>query len=159
MASPDNLLNQLAEKTATFVRHSGVSQGRLCRHLGISDSSLSQFLSGKKGLDPTVLIKLCQTLSLSRREIETKFSQPVTSAKILNLQQSVAGLPARPMRLDVNEGWYPGSDGSGAGKDPNDQGGSIDDTPDAVTTGPAWDQILSTCCGKSVATIGRPPEP
>jgi transcriptional regulator with XRE-family HTH domain len=71
-----------------FIRHSGITQGRLCRHLGVSDSSLSQFLSGKAGLDPSVLIKLCQTLSLSHREIATKFSQPVTSAKILSLQDS-----------------------------------------------------------------------
>jgi transcriptional regulator with XRE-family HTH domain len=119
MASSDNLLSQLAERTASFIRHSGLTQGRLCRHLGISDSSLSQFLSDKAGLDPSVLIKLCQTLSLSHREIATKFSRPVTSAKILNLQESTQGQPAR-MRLD-NSGWYPGTGYSGTGQDPNDQ--------------------------------------
>jgi transcriptional regulator with XRE-family HTH domain len=136
------LLTQLAERSKAFLRHSGLTQSRLCRHLSISDSPLSQFLQGTKGLDPTVLIKLCQTLSLSHREIQTKFVEPVRSTKILNLQQSVAGLPARPMRLDANEGWYPGTDGSGVGQDPND-GRTIDDAPDAVTTGPTfWDQAL-----------------
>jgi transcriptional regulator with XRE-family HTH domain len=139
MASSDNLLSQLAERTASFIRHSGLTQGRLCRHLGISDSSLSQFLSGKAGLDPSVLIKLCQTLSLSHQEIQTKFAQPARSAKILNLQESRLGQPAR-MRLDANDtgSWVPGLSGT----DPNDQGNSIDNTPDADTTGPVWDQAL-----------------
>jgi hypothetical protein len=44
------------------------------------------------------------------------------------------------MRLD-NSGWYPGADGSGVGQDPND-GRTIDETPDADTTGPVWDQDL-----------------
>jgi transcriptional regulator with XRE-family HTH domain len=140
MASPDNLLSQLAERTATFLRHSGLTQGRLCRYLNVSDSSLSQFLGGTKGLDPAVLIRLCQVLSLSHRELETKFSAPVMSSKIMRLQESTLGQPAR-MRLD-NSGWYPGTDGSGAGQDPNDQGSSIDDVPNADITGPVWDQGL-----------------
>jgi hypothetical protein len=44
------------------------------------------------------------------------------------------------MQLD-NDGWYPGADGSGAGQDPND-GRTIDDTPDADSSGPVWDQDL-----------------
>jgi hypothetical protein len=44
------------------------------------------------------------------------------------------------MRLD-NTGWTPGVGNSGQGIDPND-GRSIDDAPDADTTGPAWDQNL-----------------
>jgi hypothetical protein len=42
---------------------------------------------------------------------------------------------------DTNSGWYPGSDGSGAGQDP-DNGRSIDDAPNADTAGPVWDQAL-----------------
>jgi transcriptional regulator with XRE-family HTH domain len=141
MAQQQTLISQLAERTATFLRHSGLTQSNLCRHLSISNSSLSQFLSGTKGLAPETVIKLCQVLSLSHDEIATKFSRPVRSTKILNLQGSVGGLPARPMQLDVNEGWYPGADGSGAGQDPND-GRTIDDAPDAVTSGPLWDQAL-----------------
>jgi transcriptional regulator with XRE-family HTH domain len=139
MASPDNLLSQLAERTATFLRHSGLTQGRLCRYLNVSDSSLSQFLGGTKGLDPAVLIRLCQVLSLSHRELETKFAAPVMSSKILRLQESTFGQPAR-MRLDASDtgSWVPGLSGT----DPNDQGNSIDDAPDADTTGPVWDQAL-----------------
>jgi transcriptional regulator with XRE-family HTH domain len=132
MASPDNLLSQLADRTATFLRHSGLTQGRLCRYLSISDSSLSQFLNGNKGLAPEAIIKLCQALSLSHQEIQTKFAQPISSAKILNLQQSVAGLPARPMRLDANDGaWVPGQ----SGVDPSVDSSIVDpgDAPDGPT--------------------------
>jgi hypothetical protein len=44
------------------------------------------------------------------------------------------------MQLD-NDGWYPGTDDSGAGQDPND-GRTIDDAPDAQTSGPVWDQSM-----------------
>jgi transcriptional regulator with XRE-family HTH domain len=137
-----NLLSQIAERTSAFLRHSGISQSRLCRHLSICDSSLSQFLSGARGLEPETIIKLCQTLSLSHQEIETKFSKPPAKAsKILNLQESTQGAPAR-MRLD-NPGWYPGTDGSGAGVDPYDPtSNGIDNAPDADTAGPAWNQDL-----------------
>src|ERR1700731_1901220 len=123
-----NLLSQIADRTSAFLRHSGISQSRLCRHLSICDSSLSQFLSGARGLEPETIIKLSQTLSLSHDEISTKFSnQPVRNSKILNLQESTRGQPAR-MRLD-NSGWYPSTDGSG-GVDPYDPtGNAIDSTP------------------------------
>jgi transcriptional regulator with XRE-family HTH domain len=134
-----NLLSQIADRTAAFLRHSGISQSRLCRHLSICDSSLSQFLSGARGLEPATIIKLCQCLALSHDEVVTKFTTLAKSSKILNLQESTQGRSAR-MNLD-NSGWYPGTDGSGAGQDPND-GRSIDDAPDADTTGPAWDQNL-----------------
>jgi transcriptional regulator with XRE-family HTH domain len=107
------LLSQLAERTSSFLRHAGISQNNLCRYLSISDSSLSQFLNGTKGLAPEVLIKLCQTLSLSHAEIATKFSTPVRTSKILNLQESTQGQPARRMTLDANDtgSWVPGLTG------------------------------------------------
>jgi hypothetical protein len=64
---------------------------------------------------------------MTHHEVATKFSEPVSrsgvrSAKILNLQESVAGPPAR-MTLDGNDGggWVPGQSGT----DPNGSG-SID---------------------------------
>jgi transcriptional regulator with XRE-family HTH domain len=133
------LISQLAQRTATFLRHSGLTQSNLCRQLSISNSSLSQFLRGTKGLAPETVIKLCQVLSLSHAEITTKFNRPVRSTQILNLQGSVGGLPARPLQLDVNDtgSWVPGLSGT----DPNGSG-SIDDIPDADTSGPVWDQSM-----------------
>jgi hypothetical protein len=133
-----NLLAQIADRTSAFLGHSGISHNRLCRHLAICDSSLSQFLSGARGLEPETIIKLCQTLSLSHDEISTKFSkQPVKTSKILNLQESTQGRPAR-MRLDTNDGaWVPGL----SGVDP-DGSTDITNTTDADTAGPVWDQDL-----------------
>ena len=135
------LLSQIADRTSAFLNTTGITQARLCRHLSISDSSLCQFLNGTKGLDPSVIIKLCQTLNLSKRDVATKFStEHARSSKILNLQESTEGRPAR-MRLD-NSGWYPSTDGSG-GVDPYDPtGNAIDNTPDADTAGSVWDQDL-----------------
>jgi transcriptional regulator with XRE-family HTH domain len=139
-SSPDKLLLQIADRTATFLQNTGVTQARLCRYLSISDSSLSQFLNGTKRLDPATTIKLCQVLSLSHREVAAKFTEPVRTSKILSLQESMEGRPAQ-MRLDgdTNSGWYPGTGNSGAGQDPND-GRTIDDVPDADTSN--WDQAL-----------------
>ena len=121
------LLLQIASRTAAFLQNTGVSQARLCRHLSISDSSLSQFLHGTKSLDPSVIIKLVQTLNLSHHEVAEKFSEPVRTAKLMHLQESVMGQPAQ-MRLDGNDGWVSGQ----SGIDPNGTGG-IDDVPDADT--------------------------
>jgi transcriptional regulator with XRE-family HTH domain len=139
MASP--LLLQIKDRTAAFLNNTGLSQAQLCRYLAIDHSSLSQFLSGTKGLDPSVIIKLCQTLSLSHAEVVTKFSAPVRSSKILNLQESTQGAPAR-MRLD-NSGWCPSEGNTGGGVDPYDPNGNdITNTPSADTAGPPWDQDL-----------------
>ena len=119
------LLLQIASRTAAFLQNTGVSQARLCRHLNVSDSSHSQFLHGTKSLDPSVIIKLCQTLNLSHREVAEKFSEPVRTAKLMHLQESVLGQPAQ-MRMDDSGGsWTPGL----VGVDPA-IGGTIVDPPD-----------------------------
>jgi transcriptional regulator with XRE-family HTH domain len=149
-SSPDKLLVQIADRTATFLQNTGVSQSRLCRHLSISDSSLSQFLNGTKRLDPGTIIKLCKTLSLTHREVAAKFSDPVRSSKILNLQESVEGRPAQ-MRLDGSGSWVPGL----VGDDPNDSTG-IDNTPQASELpehGHYLDETLDTL--RSVRKIHR----
>jgi hypothetical protein len=77
-------------------------------------------------------------LALPHAEVVAKFSTPAKSSKILNLQQSTQGRPAR-MRLDANDGaWVPGL----SGIDP-DGSTDITDTPsDGAATGPVWDQDL-----------------
>ena len=110
MASP--LLLQVKDRTTAFLNNTGITQAQLCRYLEIDHSSLSQFLSGTKGLDPSVIIRLCQTLSLSHREVAARFTEPVRSSKILSLQESTEGRPAQ-MRLDGNDdgAWVPGLSG------------------------------------------------
>jgi hypothetical protein len=138
-----NLLSQIADRTSAFLRHSGISQSRLCRHLSICDSTLSQFLSGARGLEAETLIKLCQTLSLSHQDIEAKFSKPVRTSKILNLQESTCGQSAR-MRLDANDSgsWVPGL----VGTDPS-VGNSIADDD-----GPTEDDLN---CLRQVRRLNR----
>jgi hypothetical protein len=63
-----------------------------------------------------------------------KFSQPVRSSRILNLQQSVQGQPAR-MHLD-NDGWV-----SGSGNDPNNST-TVDETEDADVSTAATATVL-----------------
>ena len=48
------------------------------------------------------IIKLCQTLSMSHHEVATKLGEPVKAAKIMHLQRSALGQPAR-MHLDGND--------------------------------------------------------
>ena len=71
------LLLQIKDRTTAFLNNTGLTQAQLCRYPDIDHSSLSQFLAGSKGLDPSVVIRLCQTLNLSHREVAAKFTEPV----------------------------------------------------------------------------------
>jgi hypothetical protein len=74
-------------------------------------------------------------VNLPKQQAIAKFTQSLITSKVMLLQKK-----GRSMRFD-NSGWYPGADGAGAGQDPND-GRTIDDAPDADTSGPLWDQNL-----------------
>jgi transcriptional regulator with XRE-family HTH domain len=133
------LILQLADRTSAFLRHAGISQNQLCEHLSISKSSLSQFLNGTKGLDPSTVIKLCQALSLSHAEVAAKFSAPARTSRSLSLQESTEGRPAQ-MRLDGNSdgAWVPGL----SGDDPYSPANTIVDPGDAPDGPTAEDLAL-----------------
>jgi hypothetical protein len=140
--SDPSLLQQLLNRVAVFkANFPNITQADIAKHIGVRESNFSAALAGRVGLNADSVLRLHKLFNLSRREVLTKFSAPVRSSKILQLQESVQGRPAR-MRLD-SSGWYPGTGGSGAGVDPNDAiGNGIDNTPDADGTGPVWDQDL-----------------
>lgn len=134
------LQQQLLARVATFQKNfPNITQAEIARYCNIGESKFGAALAGRRGLSANSCLSLHKLLSLPRNEVRKKFSQPVKSSKILNLQESTQGRPAR-MRLD-NSGWTPGAGNSGQGQDPND-GRTIDDSPDASTSGPLWDQSL-----------------
>jgi hypothetical protein len=139
--SPPSLQDQLLARVAQFQKQfPNITQAEIARQCGIGEANFSAAIAGRRGLSANSCLKLHKLLNLSRNEVIKKFIRPARSSKILNLQESVQGQPAR-MRLD-NSGWYPGTGGSGAGQDPAD-GRTIDDAPDAVTAGPGlWNQDL-----------------
>src|ERR1700674_4493573 len=106
MTPPSSLQAQLLSRIAEFQKNfPTITQSDIARHCGIGESNFSAAIAGRRGLSANSCLKLHTLLSLPRNEVIKKFSQPVRSSKILNLQQSVQGQPAR-MQLD-NSGWYP----------------------------------------------------
>ena len=107
----------------------------MARAIGMTEAKYSSFLSKKRGLSAESTCLLLKFINLPKQQAVAKFSRSPITSKVMLLQEK-----GRSMRLD-NDGWYPGADGSGAGQDPNDRR-TIDDTADADTTGPVWDQDL-----------------
>lgn len=129
---PDNqsLLQQLASRAKTFHANTGIPQISMARAIGMESSNYNAFLQGKKGLGAEATCLLLQFIAMAKREVIARFSKPALTSKILNLQERGRS----KMRLH-NDGWYPGTGGTGAGSDPNDTvGRSVDDTPDADTS-------------------------
>ena len=107
----------------------------MARAIAMTEANYSSFLSKKRGLSAESTCLLLKFINLSTQQAVATFSHSPITSKVMLLQEK-----GRSMRFD-NDGWYPGADGSGAGQDPNDRR-TIDDTADADTTGPVWDQDL-----------------
>jgi hypothetical protein len=129
------LLKQLAHRALRFHESSGISQSMMASAIGMSEGNYSSFLNEKRGLSAQSTCLLLKFINLPKQQAIAKFTESLITSKVMLLQEN--GLR---MRFD-NSGWYPGADGSGAGQDPND-GRTIDDVPNAVTSGPVWDQDL-----------------
>ena len=136
--SSPSLQNQLLARVAKFQKQfPNITQSEIARHCGIGEANFSAAIAGRRGLSANSCLKLHTLLSLPRHQVMSKFSTPVRSGKIVNFQSR-----GQTMHLD-NDGWYPGTGGTGAGSDPNDTvGRSVDDTPDADTSmdAEAWRQ-------------------
>jgi hypothetical protein len=138
MTPPSSLQQQLLSRVQQLQKNfPTITQSDIARHCGIGESNFSAAIAGRRGLSANSCLKLHTLLSLPRNEVIKKFSQPVRTSRILNLQQSVEGQPAR-MQLD-NDGNVPGQ----SGVDPNDAGQSIDNTPDADTSMSTEDTIAT----------------
>src|ERR1700730_6417186 len=132
---PDNsLLQQLASRAKLFHANTGISQALMAKAIGLENGNYSAFLSGKRGIGAESTCLLLKFIGVPKREAIARFSKAAPKAKVMLLQEQ-----GRRMRL-ANDGWYPGTGGSGAGQDPND-GRTIDDVPNADTES-NWDQAL-----------------
>jgi hypothetical protein len=127
------LLQQLAKRAKNFHETTGISQSMMAAAVKMTEPNYSSFLKGTRGLSAQLTCLLLKYVNLPKQQAVAQFTQSPVTSKILLLQEK-----GRSMNLDTNDGWVPGLSGT----DPNDQGGSIDDAPDADTAGPAWDQAL-----------------
>jgi hypothetical protein len=129
------LLIQLAHRALQFHENTNISQRMMAAAVRMSESNYSAFLNGKRGLSADSTCLLLKFVNLPKQQAVAKLTQSPITSKIMLLQEQ-----GQSMRLDTKngDGWVPGLSGT----DPNDTG-SIDDTPDADTSGPTfWDQSL-----------------
>jgi transcriptional regulator with XRE-family HTH domain len=98
---PDNqpLLNQLANRCRKWHDHTGITQSQMAEALGMADSNYSAFLSGRKGIGSESTCLLLQLTALPRRQAVARFSMPVRSSRIMELQEK-----GEAMYFD-NSGW------------------------------------------------------
>jgi hypothetical protein len=130
----DSLVFQLANRARTFHQNTNISQGMMARAIGMTEANYCQFLNKKRGLSAESTCLLLKFINMPKQQAVAKFTQSPITSKVMLLQEN-----GRSMQLDRNDGaWVPGL----SGLDPSLSGGSIDDTPDADTTGPIWDQNL-----------------
>src|ERR1700730_8074034 len=121
MPDSPTLLDQLASRAKSFHSATGIPQTLMAKAIGMEASNYNSCLQGRKGLGAESTCLLLRFIAMPKREVIAKFSKPIPSSKIVNLQ--VQGTST--MRLD-NDGYVPGQ----SGVDPVSSG-SIDNTPDA----------------------------
>jgi hypothetical protein len=127
------LLKQLAHRAQRFHESTGISQSMMAAAIHITEPNYSSFLKGSRGLSADSTCLLLKYVNLPKQQAITKFTQSPITSKVMLLQKN-----GRCLKLDKNDGaWVPGL----SGIDPNGSGG-IDETPDADTSGPVWDQDL-----------------
>jgi hypothetical protein len=95
----DPLLSQLASRTRTFSRGSGISLNKIARLCGMEPSNFINFINGKTGLSAKATIKLYQLLSLSKHEVEMKLGKVATTSRVEHFQS----LDSKPLRLDDSD--------------------------------------------------------
>jgi hypothetical protein len=133
MADNSSLLRQLASRASNWHSTTGISQHVMARAIGMEPGNYSAFLKGRRGLGAESTYLLLKYIALPKKEAVTKFSAPTRSSKVVSFQSQ-----GKRMYFD-NSGWVPGL----SGEDPYDPtGNGIDNTPDADTAGPVWDQAL-----------------
>jgi transcriptional regulator with XRE-family HTH domain len=100
---PDNqpLLIQLANRCRKWHDQTGITQSQMAEALGMADSNYSAFLSGRKGIGSESTCLLLQLTALPRRQAVTRFSKPMRSSRIMELQEK-----GEAMYFD-NSGWLP----------------------------------------------------
>jgi transcriptional regulator with XRE-family HTH domain len=119
MADISPLLQQLASRARKLHEQTGISQSRMATAIGMADGNYSAFLNGNRGIGAEATCLLLNFTNMPIAKAVAAFSKPLRSSKIMELQEQ-----GRRMRLDNDGGgWVPGL----SGRDPNDDGDSIDD--------------------------------
>jgi predicted transcriptional regulator len=132
--SQDALISQLANRAKLFHQNTNISQAMMAKAVGMTEANYSQFLRKKRGLSAESTCLLLKFTNMPKQQAVAKLTQLLITSKIMLLQQN-----GRRISLDRNDGaWVPGL----SGNNPATDSGSIDDTPDADTSGPVWDQSL-----------------
>jgi hypothetical protein len=132
--SQDSLISQLANRAKLFHQNTNLSQLMMAKAIGMTEANYSQFLRKKRGLSAESTCLLLKFINMPKQQAVAKLTQSPITSQIMLLQQN-----GRRISLDRNDGaWVPGLSGT----DPATCSGSIDDTPDADTSGPVWDQDL-----------------
>jgi transcriptional regulator with XRE-family HTH domain len=105
---PDNqtLLNQLANRARKWHTDTGITQSQIAEAIGMADSNYSAFLSGRKGIGSESTCLLLQFTAMPRRQAVARFSNPIRSSRIMELQEN-----GKPLRFD-NPGWTPREGGT-----------------------------------------------
>ena len=128
------LLSQLANRAIKFHESSGISQSMMASAINMSEGNYSSFLRGNRGIGAESTCLLLKFTNMPKQQAIAKLTQSPITSQIMLLQQN-----GKRISLDRNDGaWVPGLSGS----DPATNSGSIDDAPDADTSGPVWDQTL-----------------
>jgi hypothetical protein len=127
------LLVQLAHRAQRFHESTGISQSMMASAICMSEGNYSLFLNEKRELSAQSTCLLLKFVNFPKQQAVGKLTQSPITSKVMLLQEK-----GRRMKLGRNDGaWVPGL----SGVDPNGSG-SIEDTPDADTSGPVWDQDL-----------------
>lgn len=58
-------METLGEKIKKILEEKGMSQRKLAQKMGISPSSLNQYVRGRKNVGLKIILKLCKTLDVS----------------------------------------------------------------------------------------------
>ena len=128
------LLIQLAKRALRFHESTGISQSMMASSIKMSEGNYSSFLRGTRGIGAESTCLLLKYVNLPKQQAVAKLTQSPITSQIMLLQSN-----GRRISLDRNDGaWVPGL----SGIDPASGSRSIDDTPDADTSGPVWDQAL-----------------
>ena len=106
----------------------------MAKAVGMTEANYSQFLRKKRGLSAESTCLLLKFTNMPKQQAVAKLTQSPITSQIMLLQQN-----GRRISLDRNDGaWVPGL----SEIDPASGSSNIDDTPDADTSGPVWDQAL-----------------
>jgi len=99
-----DVLQSLRERTKAYLSKWGYSQKQMASAVGISETYLSDFLNGRRGISEVPFAKIEQVLSLTATQRKLQFYKGGNSgARFTNLQQKGQNVPGQ-IKLAKYEG-------------------------------------------------------